>query len=83
MGAIHSPGTRVTARYCGGVFTGTVVSSRHHTINPEAVEYRIAPDGPFDTTIGRLERPVVDVYAGHAGEPISFDRFDGFVHPLH
>lgn len=69
----------MTAQYCGGTFTGTIVACRHHTINPEAVEYRIAPDGPFDTTIGRLDRDMVYVYANHAGEPISFDGFDGFV----
>jgi hypothetical protein len=79
---IHTIGQRVEARYCGGTFFGTIISTRRHTINMECFEYNIAPDGPFDTQIGTLTRDAVFVNASFTGEPISFDGFDGKVRAI-
>jgi hypothetical protein len=76
---IHEAGTRVEARYCGGTFIGTILKYRCHTINHEAVEYHIVPDGPFESAIGTLDRDIVLVYASWTGTPISFDNFEGTV----
>ena len=76
---IHEAGTRVEADYCGGTFTGTIQSYRVHTINHEAVEYHITPDGPFESTIGTLDRQTVLVYATWDGEPCSYNDGDGRV----
>jgi hypothetical protein len=79
---IHQAGTRVEATYCGGTFTGTIQSYRHHTINHTAVEYHITPDGPFETAIGTLDRDTILVYATWDGEPCDYDQFEGQVKAL-